>query len=112
MDSYSQTDKYTRAVERVKEIKGFYRHLTIFILINIALFVINTDILDFIARDRQDPDFRAWLNWNVWITPLLWGIGLTFHGLNVFLFKGNFLRKWEERKLQQFMEEEQESFDD
>jgi hypothetical protein len=38
-----------------------------------------------------------------------WGIGLTIHAFKVFVGDGNFGRQWEERKLKEFMREEDEN---
>ena len=39
MDSGDQ--RYDRAHARVKKLKGFYTHATVYVLVNIGLFVIN-----------------------------------------------------------------------
>lgn len=39
---YHKEDRYLQAVERVKEIKGFYTHLLVYILINCMLLWLNT----------------------------------------------------------------------
>ena len=41
-------------------------------------------------------------------TPFFWGIGLLFHGLNVFKHNFHFFKDWEERKIKEFMEKEEE----
>jgi hypothetical protein len=54
-------------------------------------------------------------HWAHFTTPFFWGIGLLFHGLYVFQFKAGFFKKWEERKIREFMErdsEEMEKFKD
>ena len=43
-------------------------------------------------------------------TPFFWGIGLFFHGLYVFQHKFNFFRQWEERKIKEYMEKDEEEF--
>ena len=56
-----------------KEQKDFYRHLSIYVIVNIALVFINL---------MSAPD-TIWFIW-----PLFgWGIGIAFHALNVFVFK-------------------------
>ena len=43
--------------------------------------------------------------WFYW--PLLgWGIGVLFHGMRVFNYSPFFGKGWEEKKLQQFLNEE------
>ena len=72
MDQEEQ-QRYERARARVKAIKGFYIHATIFVVVNVALFAINVLV------------GGVW--WFYW--PLLgWGIGLGVHALAVFGFGG------------------------
>jgi hypothetical protein len=83
---------YERARRRVRKIRGFYIHATIYVLVNLLLVVINLS---------TSPSTL----WFVW--PLFgWGIGLAAHGLAVFGLGGGgpWGREWEERmikKLQQ-----------
>ena len=87
-----QQQRYERARRRVKELKGFYTHATVFVLVNIGLFLTNL-----LAGG-------TW--WFFW--PLIgWGIGLGVHALNVFGFGGALGRDWEERKTRELMDEEE-----
>jgi hypothetical protein len=85
-----------RAQQRVKDLKDFYTHLVVYILVNTLLVVI--DLLD---NDAGDANTLLGLDWAYW--PILgWGIGLTVHAFTVFFpFSG-----WEERKTQQLYEKE------
>ncbi|MBM4158879.1 MAG: 2TM domain-containing protein [Ignavibacteria bacterium] len=84
---------YQKAKERVGELKGFYTHLTIFIVINLVLFLIN-----YFSMPEQ-----LWFYW-----PLLgWGIGLVSHAFSVFGIKGFLGRDWEDKKIKKLMEKEQ-----
>lgn len=85
-------EAYFRARKRVEEIKGFYNHLIIYIVINISLAILNF---------FTSPG--VW--WFLFVT-FFWGIGLVFHGLSVFMKRGIFSKKWEERKIKEYMEEE------
>jgi len=86
-----EKEKYKRAKERVEEIKSFYSHLFIYIIVILALFIIN------ILTSRE----YLWFYW-----PLFgWGIGILFHAISVF-GTNKFLRDWEERKIKELMEEE------
>jgi hypothetical protein len=87
-------EKYERARKRVEEIKGFYVHLVVFVLVNLGLFLIN------IIRSPE-------VYWFYW--PLIgWGIGLVAHGFGVFGLPGVLGSDWEERKIKQIMEKERE----
>src|ERR687893_481560 len=85
--------RYERARKRVEALKGFYIHATVFVLVNIALFIINV------------LTGGAW--WFFW--PLVgWGIGLGAHALGVFGFGGGgpLGQDWEERKTREMMDKE------
>ena len=102
-------EKYEKAKKRVKEIKGFYAHLRIFILVNLIIIIGRFVVLKYvISIEDQTADFLNWIDWNTFITPVLWGIGLLIHGLVVFNKKLRFFNKdWEEKKIREFMEEEE-----
>ncbi|MFD2445307.1 2TM domain-containing protein [Bacillus sp. CGMCC 1.16607] len=84
-------EKYLRAKKRVQNLKAFYIHLTVYVLVNIMLFVIN------LSSDAG--------NW--WfIYPLGgWGIGLLVHAVTTFAF-GNFGSDWEERKIKEYTDKD------
>lgn len=86
-------EKRERAKKRVDELKGFYSHLAIFILINVILILINL---------FTSPGI--W--WFYWVT-IFWGIGLIFHAASAFGRGRFFSRDWEEKKIQQYIDEEE-----
>lgn len=87
--------RYRRAKARVKSIRGFYSHATVYLVINLVLI-----LFKFI-----DGPWRWGFHYQDWyLTPLLWGIGLLFHFLSVFVFKGFFGAEWEERKIKEYMD--------
>jgi len=80
--------KYEDAKKRVNEIKEFYQHLLVYVLVNAFLFVVNK---------LTSPGH----NWFIW--PLLgWGLGLVLHALSV--FGALWRRSWEERKIKELMD--------
>ncbi|MDY8137389.1 2TM domain-containing protein [Aquimarina sp. 2201CG5-10] len=98
MRNAEEQRRYERAKKKVQEEKGFYGHLTAYIIVNVFLLFIN---LDFSSRDYTD-----WSGWSILITPVLWGIGLFFHWIGVFGKNPFFSKNWEERKIKEIMEEE------
>ena len=65
---------YEQAKKRVEAKKGFYVHLTVYILVNILLVLVWA--------------FAAGGGFPWFVFPLVgWGIGLLFHGLGVFVFE-------------------------
>lgn len=100
-------NKLERANERVKKIKGFYNHLLWYIIINVVLIIIEFRVYNFFNIEVTiNEDFSNWMNWNFIVTPLVWGIGLAFHGLCVFRYKFGFFNKWEKRQIEKYMHED------
>jgi len=102
------TTAYERARKRVDDIKGFYRHLTVYLVVNTVLLLVKDDLSFYLVSNSafEDSNFLSWINWNVYGTPILWGIGLVFHGISVF-GKNPFLGKaWEEKQIRKIMEKE------
>lgn len=93
--------KYKKAKKKVKEEKDFYTHLTVYIVINLALIIINLGVFQSGFSDIKIP------KWPMFTTPFFWGIGLFFHWVSV--FKGNFafLKNWEDKKIKEYMEKEE-----
>ena len=96
---------YERARKRVDDIKGFYGHLTAYIIVN-AVLLLARGKFHFMLLSKGalgDPEFLNWLDWNVYGTPIVWGIALGIHALSVFV-KNPFLGKsWEERQIEKYM---------
>ena len=91
-NSNQDFENYQKAKKQVEEIKGFYLHFTFFIIFNALLIFINL---------KYSPN-QLWFLW----TTLSWGIGLFFHAVKVFNWFPFFGKSWEEKKMQQFIEEE------
>lgn len=100
--NFSENDKIVRAKKRVSEIKGFYTHLTVFILVNTFLLIANAGFLTSGFSEDLHLDLEDFS------TVFFWGIGLAAHGLYVFKLKSGFFRKWEERKIREYMEKDEE----
>ncbi len=102
---------YEKAQARVKELKQFYKHLVTYILVNVVLLAFSGRIT-FILLGKGalgNPEFLEWVNWNILGTPIIWGIGLLIHAIVVFkpnLFKFSFFKRWEERKIKEFIEQD------
>lgn len=99
MESY---DRRKRARERVNKIKGFYGHLLAYVIVN--------SLLIFYQMSENASSGAPLVSLETFELALFWGIGLGFHALSVFGL--NFLlgRRWEERQIRKYMEEdEQES---
>ena len=87
-------EKYEKAKERVKELKGFYSNLVTYIVINVMLIIINL---------ITSPG-KIWFYW----VTIFWGIGVLLHATKIFILKGKFLGdEWEEKKIKKIMEKEE-----
>ncbi|HEY4618409.1 MAG TPA: 2TM domain-containing protein [Flavobacterium sp.] len=96
-NDYQNQDRYDRAKKRVEEIKGFYENLTAYIVVNMGLLVINL---------LTSPD-HLWFYW-----PMIgWGIGVAIHGMKVYNYLPFLGKDWEERKMKEFMDKENERKD-
>ena len=83
--------KYLRAKKRVKQLKGFYIHLTVYVFVNLFLIA-----LKFLKNEEYKTD-------NLWGMGM-WGIGLFIHGLSVFLPAFLLGNDWEEIKIREIMD--------
>lgn len=93
MEDISKENKYQRARERVDELKKFYGNLTSYVLVICMLALINY--------------LTFWgYKWFLW-AAFGWGIGLFFHAAKTFRWNPFFSKDWEERKIKQFMDEDQ-----
>lgn len=85
-----ENDRYQAAKKRVEDIKSFYIHLGLFVIVNLGLFAIN------MITNRD----VLWFYW-----PLLgWGVAIAIHFF-VFATEGKLLGpEWEDRKVHELME--------
>lgn len=77
------------AKEYVNELKGFYIHLFVYILVNAGLVILNLILHQ---------------NWWYWVV-FGWGIGLVSHALSVFARGSLFGRSWEEKQIKKYMDQ-------
>lgn len=91
-----ESSKYLRAVERVEEIKGFYSSLIAYCIVIPFLMYINFEFV---------PQFH-WF----WFPMMGWGVGLIFQGFKAFAYNPFLGRDWEERKIQQYMNEDKKQY--
>ena len=101
---YLEEQQYLSAKKRVKEIKGFYSHLLIYVLINIFI----SGIIIFGLTNNNISLSESFKNFGIYSTWLFWGIGIFFHWLSVFGFKNLLGSSWEEKKIRELMKKEDE----
>lgn len=103
--NYIEEQRYVKAKKRVNDIKGFYVHLTVYILVNIF---ITGMIIYGLTNDDGRSFSDAVTHPGAYMTWIGWGIGVFFHWLGVFGFPSVMTKSWEERKIQELMKEEEE----
>lgn len=89
-------NRYEMAYKRVKRIKAFYVHVIVYVFVNVVIISSN-------YYGNLEEDSFSW-NLQTFSTALFWGIGLIAHGLSVFGRNLFFGQNWEERKIQELME--------
>ncbi len=97
-----------RAKERVRKLKSFYKHLTAYILVSAMLLILSGRVT-FILLSKEalgNPEFLEWINWNLFGTPIIWGIVVLIHAASVFM--NSPFKKWEERQIQKFIRKDKE----
>jgi hypothetical protein len=93
-----QEKRFIVAKKRVEKIKKFYKHLAIYIIVNIFL----TSI--FIIGDMDDGDtfaeaFFQYKNIAIW---MYWGFGILYQALTIFGNGMFFSKDWEQRKIKEY----------
>lgn len=88
------TARYLIAEKRVKKLKALYIHAVVYVLVNL-----------FIIAGNVQSGFPLTDMKNYW-TSIFWGIGLLVHAASVLLPNMLFGRDWEERKIRELIEKE------
>ena len=100
----ARSDNYLKAKKRVEEIKGFYVHLIVYVLVN--LFISATIIIGNLNSGESLGDILS--NFGIYAVWFFWGIGVVFHAIGVLNTNPLFGKRWEERKLKEFIEEDRQ----
>lgn len=92
-NKYNEEDRYIRVKERVEKMKEFYTNLVSYLAVNTFLIFLNY--------------YTGWDHkWFVY--PLIgWGIGLLFHYFEAFGYNPFLGKNWEEKKINEIMQEEE-----
>jgi uncharacterized integral membrane protein len=90
--------QYEEAVKKVKKLKGFYTHAIVYVVINIMFVIVNIQNLG---------SGESYFQFKNFFTAFFWGIGLLAHGMATFVPYFILGKDWEERKIKELMEKEQ-----
>jgi uncharacterized ion transporter superfamily protein YfcC len=101
-------NKYERAKKQVENEKGWYTHLSVYLVINFLLQLFYAGVFD-------SGSFTQYFPWWVKLTtPFFWGLSLLVHW--IYVFKGAKIskpfKKWEERKIQEYIDKEETEWND
>lgn len=98
--------KYEKAQKKARKIRGFYTHLFVFMLVNAILWIVKEDTSRMIieATGIHEVGFANYLHWQFWTITLSWAAIILIQGLT--LFGRPLIAKWERRKMQEFMNKE------
>lgn len=97
-------DKLERARQHVAKIKGFHRHLAIFVVVNaVMLLAKGKPSLFFFEEALSYPGAMDWVYWNL----LIWLLFIVIHAFLVFGKVPVMLRRWENRQMKKFIQEEE-----
>jgi hypothetical protein len=102
MKNMDQESAYARAKEKVQRLRGFYKHLAVYLIVN--GFIYGLHIIRNFDIEVLNLDIRVIIPQGIW---LYWGIGLVIHAISVFGFRRLFSKNWEENKINQYMEDEE-----
>ena len=103
----SEEKKLIKARKKVEEIKGFYKHLTAYLVVNLFLtfivyyFDVTIKLLDGLEMN-DDSTGSILVNYPVWI---IWGAILVIDAIRVFIFPKALGKGWQDRKIEEFMNE-------
>lgn len=89
--TYIKDKRYQKAKERVEAIKGFYGNLLAYSIVIPFLIWLNMRSTDF--------------PWAIFPT-VFWGLGLISHGLEAYGINPLWGKRWEERKIREFMDKD------
>lgn len=79
------------ARRQVATLRGFYRHLALYLAVNIGLALLNL---------ITEPN-RLWFGW----AAFGWGIGLLAHAARIFVLKSWLGPEWEQRKIRAILDQ-------
>ena len=105
----AQTNRYKKAQNRVKELKGFYNHLKIFVIVNTLLYLVKSGVLNS-WMPKGFPSQSYYFDW-VHINFIIWGLIILVHALILYRHNLPFLKKWEEKQIEKYIEKDKEETD-
>ena len=100
MNHSNKEQTYLKAKHRVEKLRAFYTHLTVYVVVNGAIYAFK--IIRNLSRGESFEE--AFFDFSISGIWLLWGIGLALHAFAVFGLPRILGDNWEEEKIKEFME--------
>ncbi len=94
MNDLEKEDRYLRARERVEAIRKFYGGIATYVFVVAVLAGVN-----YYKNKFSHP-------WVLWVDGF-WGLGIFFQGVRIYGKNALFGKDWEERKIKEFMKEDE-----
>lgn len=94
-------ERMEQARKRARELREFYAHVTVYVVVNLVL-TVGLFTINWLAS----PD-NWWFFWPLIGTGVAWGIGVALHAVQVFGSDTYFGEGWEERKARELFERDQ-----
>lgn len=101
IDNNEQNQSYLRAKKRMELIKKFYKHLVIYILVNLAISVYK--VVDYVEGGYSFEE--AFFQLDIFIVWIIWGVFVILQAIKTFKAGAILGADWEERKIQEIMNE-------
>lgn len=89
---YAEAERYYKAQEKVKNIRKFYEHLTVYLICNPIVIAVNL---------MFSPGYLYF-----WYSLSGWGVAIVLHGLKAFDRFPFFSKEWEKRKIDKILGKE------
>ncbi|MEM9649550.1 MAG: 2TM domain-containing protein [Bacteroidota bacterium] len=100
----SREASFLRAKKRVRQIRGFYTHLAVFLVFNVIMYAVKDSTMALIIEESgiHEVGFENYLHWQFWTITLSWAAIILIQGLK--LYGRPLIANWEKRKIQEYMQ--------
>nr|WP_299389194.1 2TM domain-containing protein [Allomuricauda sp.] len=100
------TANYQKAQKRVRQIRGFYTHIVVFLVVTLIMYLTKASTMSLIIEksDIHEIGFENYLHWQYWTITISWVAVLLIQGIK--LYGRPLISKWEQRKIQEFMDQD------
>ncbi len=98
---YFEEERYLLTLKRVKNLKGFYWHLFWYVVVNMFILIMTYNGLD---------DNESFFQYRHFAIVFYWGLGIFSHWIRVFGIKGIFSKRWEKRKIKEYMDNDNSNY--